>query len=137
SATKTAWPVAIAPLLEQDAVRRGYDDRYDPYGSPQSAALGTLCLKVFLCPSAVETRLQPTGWVVGNYACNLEMLGAPLSKCTDGTSLTGLAVEITSAQGLAWITGPSLIFGPQDCVHKNSLHVLLVDGSVHGVPRPA
>lgn len=134
SATTTSWPIAIAPYLEQDALFRAYDHQHDPYTSLANAALGIQRLSVFLCPSDNEARLHPSNWVVANYACSLEMLGSPLSKCTDGTSQTGLAVEITSAQGLAWITGPSMIFGPQDAIHKKYLHVLFADGAVHAIP---
>jgi prepilin-type N-terminal cleavage/methylation domain-containing protein len=134
--SKVPWTVEIAPHVDNAAVRSAYDDRYEP-GAPANAWLGSYRLEAYLCPKGVETRLAPHDWLVGNYAANLELLGATPSSCTDGTSVTGLAVEVTSDQGFAYFTGPSLIFGPQDCVHKRGLIILYADGSVRWLRESA
>jgi hypothetical protein len=130
----TPWPVGVAPHLEQHWLFSAYDRR-QPCDSPGNAPLGEHRIRVFECPAQREVRVSPKNWLTGNYAINVELAGQSPSVCTDGLAFTGLCTEITSEQQVPWITGPALVFGPQDMLHGNVLHVLRADGSVLTLPK--
>ena len=131
----TPWPVAIAPYLDQASLYDAYDHNFDAFQSPSNERLGTQVWPIFQCPSDRASPIAPQGWWPSSYAANIELVnvGGSLSRCTDGTSNSGLAIEIALSDGLAVFTGPALFLGTGSRHHQQRFHLLMADGSVRTV----
>ena len=113
----------------------GYDHKTDVFGSPLNAALGKQSLPMFTCPSDHEVRVPPMSWVSSNMAANREVMreGMSLASCTDGTTTTGLAIEVLADKGLPQIQGPAIFLGVQETRHPQVFHLLFVGGAVKAI----
>ena len=127
----TPWTIAVAPQLDQRSLAITYEHHFDPFSSAANAELGKQSIPIFHCPSDVVTTIAPHDWIASNYAANLELIrpNGSLDRIRDGTSQTGLAIEVASARGLAQITGPTLHLAG-DRLHTDRFHLLLADGAV-------
>ena len=128
------WTVAIGPHLELTTFAM-YDHDFDAYASAANERLGTLPVTIFSCPSDRPQPIAPQNWWPSSYAANIELVipGGSLARCTDGTSQSGLAIEISQGDGLAVISGPALFLGAGSRHHKGMFHLLLADGAVRAV----
>lgn len=133
-ATEHPWTIVIGPFSGLEGLAGAYDTTGDPW-TPTNAPLGKTSPPLFRCPSSPEVRLEPSGWVASNCAANIEILGRcnTIARCTDGASHTCLAVEISSALGLPYVTGPVLIPGVEQGNHCGVFNALMLDGSVHSL----
>lgn len=131
----TPWPVAIAPYLDQTPLYNSYDHNFDAFQSPSNERLGMQVWPIFQCPSDRPTLISPQGWWPSSYAANIELVnvGGSLNRCTDGTSHSGLAIEIALSDGLAVFTGPALFLGTGSRHHNQRFHLLMADGDVRAI----
>lgn len=128
----TPWTIAVAPHFGQRPWAAAYDNQLDPFSSASNSELGKHSISILLCASDVIATIAPHDWIASNYAANFELIrpNGSLDRIRDGTSQTGLAIEVSSARGLAQITGPTLMLGTGDRLHSDRFHLLLADGSV-------
>lgn len=129
----TPWTVAVSSHLEQKQFFDRFDHARDAFSSPNNSALGLIPLRALNCPSDVLQRVAPFDWVATNAAGNVELFRVSTGPqvCRDGTSSTGLCVEVSSRKGLTQIEGPTLYLGVEDAVHSASgFNLLFADGRV-------
>jgi prepilin-type N-terminal cleavage/methylation domain-containing protein len=128
----TPWTVAVTPYLEQSSIYSSYDHRFDPFSDSANAALGTLVIPAFDCPSDKEVRVAPYDWISSNVAGNIQLFqpGRRPQACRDGLSQTGLCVEVATSKGLTQFEGPRLFLGVEHSIHPAGFQLLFASGSV-------
>ncbi len=131
----TPWCIAIAPYLDQTPLYNSYDHNFDAFQSPSNERLGTQVWSAFQCPSDQPIPISPQGWWPSSYAANIELVnvGGSLERCSDGSSNTGLGIEVSQSDGLGVFTGPALFLGTGSRNHNHRFHLLLADGHVRAV----
>ena len=123
------WTVQVLPFAEQQNLLVGYDASR-PVFDPVNYPIGKNEMPIMRCVADASDRLDD-GWVVGNVAANIKVLGLRLTEISDGTSQTLLASECPSSWKMAWFAGPVRDFvqlegGPHG---SGRVPVLMADGS--------
>ena len=90
---------------------------------------------LFRCPSDVPAWVD--GYPVANLSFNPALLGRRPTQIPDGTSRTIQVIEIPSAIGLPWASGPLAFPEAVGSRHPREIVVGLADGSTHWLDRDA
>ena len=133
------WTISFGPQIDQGNTYQMFDHNFDAFSSSVNEQIGRDAFRHFACPSDEETRIAPLDWTASSYAANVQIIrpGGSLRDCIDGTSTTGLGIEISQAHGLAVISGPAVHIGVGDGQHRGIFHLLMVEGSVRSVSNGA
>ncbi|MEO9591365.1 DUF1559 domain-containing protein [Rhodopirellula bahusiensis] len=130
-----SWRVAILPFMEQQALHQQID-LSKPWDAPENAAVASIVVPAYACPSKVGDPLMTTYVAVVDPSGMFEgAIPTKFAQATDGLASTILLVETEHENEVHWMSPEdidlqTLLERSEDDSHQGGGHVVMGDGAV-------
>ncbi|PHQ36233.1 DUF1559 domain-containing protein [Rhodopirellula bahusiensis] len=130
-----SWRVAILPFMEQQALHQQID-LSKPWDAPENAAVASIVVPAYACPSKVGDPLMTTYVAVVDPSGMFEgAIPTKFGQVSDGLASTILVVETENENEVHWMSPEdidleTLLERSENDSHVGGGNVLLGDGAV-------